>query len=377
MKQEVIEDLNNRDNSEKLGFSFGKKLIDSLYSLIFTSELEELSKLIKKNSDKILKSTDNLIELAYSESFKKHNYENVVKYVTNINKYCIELSFDYTNASVKTDLALKKSKVEENFTIFLTSCLGIVNPEIESKFFVHDFNDQILNITKIYSDLVLKFKETTVNSEILKLEEFKNGFRQSFKEEKDKFYNNKMKTFEHELKEKVIVERIKEIRSFLGCDSNCPGCGCKCNLQSGHDGNHKSSYHLFGSFYSWYYERAKIGKVCMTKFCWENDRYLKSVLIGNKNYDSLEIYIKECHKDWIENVQENYFKNGKNGSIGLTLKYKEDVIRAWMNTRKYFLNMFALNDRNDYDASWKNFEEKSMLMPNFELKWTYEDLKFV
>ena len=345
MKQEVIEDLNNRDNSEKLGFSFGKKLIDSLYSLIFTSELEELSKLIKKNSDKILKSTDNLIELAYSESFKKHNYENVVKYVSNINKYCIELSFDYTNASVKTDLALKKSKVEENFTIFLTSCLGIVNPEIESKFFVNDFNDQILNITKIYSDLVLKFKETTVNSEILKLEEFKNGFRQSFKEEKDKFYINKMKTFEHELNEKVYVERIKEIRSFL--------------------------------FFSWYYERAKIGKVCMTKFCWENDRYLKSVLIGNKNYDSLEIYIKECHKDWIENVQENYFKNGKNGSIGLTLKYKEDVIRAWMNTRKYFLNMFALNDRNDYDASWKNFEEKSMLMPNFELKWTYEDLKFV
>ena len=386
MKREIINDLYDKDDSKKLGNSFGKNLIDSMYELIFRKELEYVSKVIKKNTDKIVHSSEKLIELAYAESFKKNNYENVVKYITDTDRYCREICFDCTNNPIQEDLAHRKTQFEVNFNDFLRKCQSVsFAGKKKVKVYTYDFIEEIRKVATYYSDLLLKFKDKTINFEILKYDEFEIGFLQAFKIEFEQgAVDEKNKKFKRELDLQAHLERIKQIRTFIGCDSICPGCGSKCNLQSGHDGNHKSSFHLFGSFNAWFYE-SKINpfkifslgnkKEPMTGFCWEKARYKNKVFIGNKEYKSLERYVQECHKDWAEDLYENYLKYEITEATDATLKYKNEVIRAWMNTRSVFLTMYDLKDKSDYGTKWKKLEEKNRLPANFEVKWKYNDLK--
>ena len=72
----------------------------------------------------------------------------------------------------------------------------------------------------------------------------------------------------------------------------------------------------------------------------------------SKKYDSFEQYLEECHKDWLLDIESNY-KDFVASKAVEGEKYRIEMIRTWMNTRKAFISKFDIIDRNDYKNNWK------------------------
>lgn len=179
-----------------------------------------------------------------------------------------------------------------------------------------------------------------------------------------------MEIFKKTFYENVNEKLDKYVKFYLGCLSSCPECGSKCHLQKGHVGGHSSNKHVFCSFKGIRYIKTDI---VVTEFCWSKKKFKESqVIFPEKTYNSGEEYLQICHKDWLENIKENYFKYLNDSTFNF------QVIRAWMNTRTALIckhakdHQIELKDRKDYEKSWLDLEE-TCLKGNFEPEWDNHD----
>ena len=103
----------------------------------------------------------------------------------------------------------------------------------------------------------------------------------------------------------------------------------------------------------------KINVICLD-FCWEKKFYLNPVLIGDKSYDTFELYVKSAQKKWFFDVESNYIKYGKNPDNDISIEFKTKIIKAWMNTRIDLINFYSTKNRQIFDAEytqdWLNYE---------------------
>jgi hypothetical protein len=203
------------------------------------------------------------------------------------------------------------------------------------------------------------------NSSIENSELFKSGFKEAISHERGENLKIRLQKFTSDFKTKAKCEIKNYINYYLGCDSICPGCGSKCDKEQGHTDSHKSNKHVFKSFHGWRYIESNI---VVTHICWE--KFKDPVNVGEKKYDSFEEYLKECHKDWLSDIESNYndFVASK-ATEGK--KYRHEIIRTWMNTRKAFVSKYNIIDRDDYEIQWKALEDSErMLEENFKPKWS-------
>lgn len=106
----------------------------------------------------------------------------------------------------------------------------------------------------------------------------------------------------------------------------------------------------------------------------ENSRYVVQdvVHVGDVKFKTLKKYIGKCHKNWENDICNHNLKLGshENSSSDEINMYKLNVTKAWMNTRKRFLQRYQINDRPDYTPEWLNFEDtENQLSETFEPKW--------
>ena len=372
----VYKDFLCKNNSKETGSHLGDTIVNNLFSLMQTKLQVEVCDEMQNEILKQIKSPENLIELAYNKSFGCSNYPNVFKYATDINKYCLEVLTDMTSPHIKEMLDYNINEITLGYRKLLNSITQIdANSDQIKK--TRDFLQILTKFVSesdnlnYFANLFQKLQNSITNLDIKNFDIFKNSFKVKINEKTG--LDEQINVFKEEFYRKAHDKHKIYIDIYLGCNSTCPLCGSKCNLKKGHIGGHCSTKHIFMGFQGW---KCIETNVVRTVFCWSEFIFKNSqIWIGeDKVYKNGEIYLTECHKDWLQNVNDNYLK------FGHTPDFNDKVIKAWMNTRKPLIFKYRkvseengekkVIDRTDYENSWTNLEDVNSILPeNFIPKW--------
>ncbi len=367
---EVLNDFNSKNDSRKTGSNLGNKIENKMYHFLQKELLINVCDEIESIILKLIKDPPSLVELTYQSSFGVSNYQNIFKYSTDINRYCLEVLSELTRPHVELLVASNLNDLTLNYKKLLKSLLDLETKDNikgtkdvlqELVFFVQNSTE-----LKYFKDLLKKVMDSDNGIEIKNLENFKSGFKDYIRQYLDANFEEQMKIFKKNFYNNVNEKHEKYIKFYLGCHSSCPECGSKCHLKKGHIGGHSSNKHVFCSFKGIRYLKTDI---VVTEFCWSKKSFKEIKVVDlEKTYNSGEEYLQICHKDWFENIKENYFKYLNNSTFNF------QVIRAWMNTRTALICKHAkdeqkeLKDRTDYEKSWLDLEE-TCLKADFEPRW--------
>lgn len=130
---------------------------------------------------KLIKDPPNLVELTYQKSFGVSNYQNIFKYSTDINRYCLEVLSELTRPHVETLVATDLNDLTLNYEKLLKSLLVL-----ETKDNIKGTRDVLQELIsfvqnskelKYFEDLLKKVMDSEIDIEIKNLENFKNGFK--------------------------------------------------------------------------------------------------------------------------------------------------------------------------------------------------------
>ncbi|CAF0742704.1 unnamed protein product [Brachionus calyciflorus] len=372
----ALNTFRSKYDSRNSGYNSGENFMEYFFNCYTEKKLDQITELNNKFIQNSFKSPTELVNYAYKSSFEISDYENIYKYVTDINRYCLECCLQYVKPQI--EINIKDAELK-----FQTNCSKIMDFLINFQIFssnempigsIYDFIDKIINdiamsdddLETSICDLLQNVKTKMIDIEIQDIQLFVDGFRKSISNQNNAL-NEKLEKFKFDFNSNAKSEVKQYIEVFLGCNSTCPGCGSKCQNAKGHEGNHCSNKHIFDGFSGWY----EIGtNNVVTRFCWEETKYLKlKILTDNETneYESFKIYLEQIHPNWLYDVTENYNKLGKIQENSETLKFKREVIKAWMNTRKALMR--KRNDKQ-YEQDWKDLEdEEKMLSSNHVAKW--------
>ncbi|RMZ98090.1 Interferon-induced very large GTPase 1 [Brachionus plicatilis] len=356
-----------KSNCKKLGSKIANDFIDKLFDdLIQIEHLSIINKCKEKINEKF-KTPNELIEFAFKLSFEDCNYERVFKYVIDVNRYCKEVCLESINNDLKILVNRRQECIKNLYTQFFLF-LKNVNLDSEILSCSQFFENLKIEAEKVNESLVSFFnlKDLIIGTEIKDKDLFVLGFKESIGNFYEKI-EQKIDRFNKDLDTKCKDEIKEYIDVYLGCCSRCPCCGSKCENAKGHDGNHVSSFHILDSFFKW--GEKKTNNVT-TFFCWEEKKFKKvQIYRGEKKFDNCTIFLQTEHPDWLNDITENYNKYGKNPLNLENKKFSNQIIRAWMNTRKPLLKLYQRLEK-EYDSEWMLMEdENKMLKEDHIAEW--------
>ena len=147
------------------------------------NELTDVLDKIQKKMDDLLKSSEHIVQLAFAESFESKSYENVYKYVVDIQRYCLEIIHKLTNSPIDLILSNSFAKVRGNFTELVKNLRSFDFIFSDSKVKLHDVLLKLINSIKESENLIffadlfenISIHERYENIEISSFEDFKSG----------------------------------------------------------------------------------------------------------------------------------------------------------------------------------------------------------
>jgi hypothetical protein len=315
----------------------------------------------------ILKSPENLLELAYKKSFGSANYGNAFKYAVEPRRFYQEIALKEIAPVLKSKFDDKLHEIKRKLNEFIDSaiseqCLRQLNAEN-----THDFIDQLACVMQnfyFFSDILVKSKNSVVKTAITNVDSFKYAFKHTIEREREAIMEKVVSEFLFKFKKQLFNEVRDKLKYFIGCESVCPCCGSKCCLENNHEGNHKSTKHVFESFHGWRFNKTNL---VVTHICWE--LFLNGVISKGEHFETCKEYLAKFHSRWIGDLEDNYNVYIKQKNDGFK-KYEIEVIRIWMNTRKALIAKYQIVDRDKYDAQWLEFEDRERMLPiDFEPSW--------
>jgi hypothetical protein len=384
MKIDLNKDFESKKNSKLLGIRLIEKLFDELFELILVNELTDVGNKIEKKMNDLLKSPQNVVELAYKESFESRNYENVYKYVVDIERYCNEIIHRLTYPQICSILLDNNFKIRTDFNELLKHLRAFDFRTITPGYKLHDVIQKIIDSIKKSENLRyfedffenLSIHERYENVEISSLEEFKDGLIEEISKKGDKL-DNLIDNFDLKIKKEIDVKLKHFSKFYLGCTSVCPFCDSKCNLGVDHENDHSCFRHIYVGF----------GKIRdpSTHFVWIKEIYCyeKTLLEisftdtdTETQFKTFRNYLQEKNPKWLNNI-ENMALNF--GNLPINHIENSNMKSAWMNTRKAILKHFNtigwnINDQPKYPTEWSNLEdEEKLLKEDHQPTWLIEN----
>jgi hypothetical protein len=126
-KMKVLEEeFKAKFDSQRQGIHLATEMTKKAFNFVLEKNLGISLPKIDNIFFDVLKSPQNLIELAYRESFGAYNYENVFKYCKDINRFCLEIAMRYSKHKVDSltenllcQASMQLNKLFENTWTFL------------------------------------------------------------------------------------------------------------------------------------------------------------------------------------------------------------------------------------------------------------------
>ncbi|RNA10478.1 hypothetical protein BpHYR1_021692 [Brachionus plicatilis] len=295
-----------KKDAKKLGETVANDFINNLVDYLIQIETLSITNASKEILNQNFNTPNELVEIALNSSFGTSNYQNVYKYVIDVNRYCKEVCFENIKKTGNTKFSSTK----------ISSCrefFEILEKEAKEK---------------------NKSLDSIIGTEIKDFQLFISGFKQSIGNFDQQLYI-KLEEFKNELDKRCKSEIIDYIDNYIGCNSKCPCCGSK----------------------------NKDTKQILTNFCWEEGTFLNSKFyIGDeeyKKYKNCTEFLLNEHPEWLFDIKENYDEYGKNPSNSGNIKFRIQIMRAWMNTLD-----------KKYDNEWLFLEDAENMLPEDHVpKW--------
>ena len=118
LKKTILKHLNNVNDSKEAGLQIAEKISNNIYKFLLEKEKIISSNEIQFKIDQILKSPQNLVQIAFNKSFNASNYMNVLKYVKSINNFCLEICKTETGTAIEQFLSQKFLTIQQNINDF-------------------------------------------------------------------------------------------------------------------------------------------------------------------------------------------------------------------------------------------------------------------
>jgi len=319
------------------------------YILKFEAKLE-LIKIFELELMEIPKDPMLFLNYAYKKSFEEKNQKNIMKFVLNINTYCVEIFeelLSHKSSKIQNSLfKFCKEKVIESINLLKTLINQFFQDVNKKEFLLEEFNDKIEAAFP---------KEITPNTIYNNKTFVSNDFRLCFLKTIQEFdiTPEKIEKKVQKMMSSLIEEKKPQI---IGCQRTCPFCESKCIKPAGDHKDHEAK-HLICGFGGVQNFRSKqvVLEYCLSKeniYCGWHRRDSPDKSYANK----LEL-CKEEYPEWFFDFNENANKN--------LLKEKERSlqIECWYLVRAPLLKKHKMLDDTEAPILLQ-----SPLKENFEIE---------
>lgn len=246
IKQQFLSIQDSFAQVQKFKNDLGKQIVDEIVRIYTIIIINDIHTKITNNSEI---DPDKIATNAYDDSIGSNPpiVNNIMKYILDINRYYLEIALNKIKISQETIVTNQIHLLEK----IIFDC---VNKAIETVK-QHD----CCNIQQVYQDVVKNMKtilpDFRLSPMIAISAEIKNPDR--FKESFQQLLLNREQMYKDILKHKNVFNmKAKEscvdlIKTRLGCQARCPGCGAKCDNTDVSHTKHYSSRHLARAFFGW------------------------------------------------------------------------------------------------------------------------------
>ncbi|CAF1476521.1 unnamed protein product [Rotaria magnacalcarata] len=265
------------------------------------------------------------------------NADSIMKYVTDINRYYLELALSYIELSAEHIVESQIIKLQTTISECVDKAVAVVK------------DHQCLNVQEVYQSITQALQScapsfTTENlvgisAIIQQPDQFRQSFlkisnqRQSMADE----IQHKRSEFSDEAKRAcrtVISQR-------LGCQACCPGCGSKCDNTDLNHQNHNSAHHITMAFKGWRWTHNN--QPCLEQ-CYQN--WLSgSLQVGGDVFNPRRQYYAERVHQWLDDLD----KKSNTGDLCKESIPPPDQRRAWMAARTALVGHYGIVDQPSYD----------------------------
>ncbi|CAF1188812.1 unnamed protein product [Adineta steineri] len=359
IQEQFLSSKDSFDQGQKFKTNLQKQIIEEIKRIYTRIIINDVHAKITNNSEI---DPDKIATNAYNDSIDSNppDANNIMKYILDINRYYLELALNKIQISKETIISNQIHKLEK----IIYDCVDKAIETVEK----HDCH----NTQQVYQGIVKNLRQILSHfplSPIIGIStEIKdpNRFKESFKQ----LLLDRTNMYEEIVKCKNIFDAaatescINLIKTRLGCQSRCPGCGTKCDNTEINHTKHHSTRHLASAFYSW--KIRGTNKPCLW-LCYQ--LWLTSfVHIGETKFDPKQKYYSERAPEWLDDLEEK----SKTGELYNDSKPPAEQRRAWMAVRHALIKRYStsgMEDLEKYDE--KFYPAIESVSADFEPKWTY------
>ncbi|CAF0893548.1 unnamed protein product [Didymodactylos carnosus] len=390
LEQSVERQLSTMADSSKQGTELANTVAAALFSEVRRIVSIKITRDIRQAvtaSDHIVH--DNVQQLAYTSSFTMANAENILKYVTDINRYFLEVSLGSIRTIFNAVIHDQTAQLES----LLNTLLSDINDEVQrnecknyaevNRMIEERANTSFMHNTKGHTNVAFSFPAALPMS-IGNSSLFKSTFRciLGFSSNISAQASLSIDSLRHE----AFDQCVRAIQQKLGCNERCPGCGAKCAVTTDHD--EQVVPRTLHSEFPIPTDANSPVKIHKTQ------HHLAHCLNGTKYHGTAQPVLHKCYQQWtssgihINDIeimrptslyynhrQPSWFQNLDEmacTAIDREAEYPEtEQRRAWMLVRCYICRWHQLNDYSD--AEYANLPETYPLVESlpadFDIKW--------
>ena len=273
---------------------------------------------------------------AYDESFGQRNFENVVMYCMDANRFVYTMysnSFKAERAQVETVEGKKLvMEVEKVYAQLVQACHSWQTKVTQREWWKSPESPK--HAVKL-SDFQKWLKQSSDISEIClrifpELPDYDIGraevFCPTLSQELEKIRKEVVLLLKSEKMPRTLADQKRHLwlTQLRGCPHCCPFCGVKCEGESDHTGNHTVSdrFHVFPSFNRRGTTRGGRTYVDFT-MCLDPEVRSRPLFRGDRRWNNLDDFLKEEHPDWLPFPSNPSFAHPR-----------PEIKEAWVNCRR-------------------------------------------
>ncbi|CAM2722023.1 unnamed protein product [Rotaria socialis] len=390
LKDSVDRQISSMEDSSKQG----NELATTVTSALFREVRRIMNAKITCDIRQAVTASDHIIHenvqnQAYTSSFTMANAENILKYVTNINLYFLEVSLDSIRAIFNAVIHNQTAQLES----LLNTLLGDINNEVNSnscnnyaevnKMIEERANKSFMDNTKGHTNVNFKFP-AALPMGIPNSDRFKSAFRIILQTSSE--IPGKVTSIIASLRGAAFDQCVRAIQQKLGCNQCCPGCGSKCEVTTDHeerivprmprpdfdqpsDANsslqiHRTKHHLAACFKGGHYY--KTNQPLLSK-CYQQWTSGRVQLSDTEIVSPKSLYYNHFHATWYDNLTHLAEKSSDRNAEHA----ENDQRRAWMLVRRFICQKYQLNDYSDseYTQFPEHYPMVESLPPDFTISW--------
>lgn len=390
IEESVERQIASMKDASKQGYELASTVAEALFielkRIMITKITHDMRQAVI-NSDSIVH--ENIQKQAYNSSFMMSDPEKILKYVTNINRYFLEISLDSIRAVFVAMINDQTAKLESLINTMLVDIHNAVdsneckNYAEVNKIIVECAQKSFTSNTNGYIHVTFEFP-AAMSMGIPNSALFKSAFRRIFE------FSSKVpdtaRSIIDSLRGAAFKECLTAITRKLGCQAQCPGCGAKCAVigdhieevisrspRAGHgpppDADakvkiHNTTFHLAECLHGGSYHGTR--KPVLYK-CYQNWTTAGIQLNENEVVRPVSLYYNHFHPSWFKNLDEMSRTANDRQSEHAALEQR----RGWMFVRKIICDRHKQNDYSDeeYEKMAEPYPKVNSLPIDFSINW--------